>query len=113
MTETYSFNEALERSLEWCKRNEGWERYCDIEDTDSLYLMWDDLPEETRNRWKEEYSEESAESMWEEFAYKIAKFPFGFISGKGEFYEDILRIPINHNFMTVFKMNSFSLKNSI
>lgn len=50
------------------------------------------------------YGEYSAESAWREFGDSYCKVRKGFISGKGEFYEDVLDVPRFHNLMTVFKV---------
>ncbi|MBL5772725.1 hypothetical protein HV436_18535 [Bacillus sporothermodurans] len=102
--ETYTTDQAAQKALEWCEVNKGWKRICDIEDSDSLYKTWDELPKKIKNYWIKAYGEYSAESAWKEFGESYCKFPKGFITGKGEFYENVLDVPLYHNLMMVFKV---------
>lgn len=100
--EVYTFSDVLDKSLEWCIKNDGWKRICDIEDTDSLYYSWNELPSKIKSKWKNNF--ENAEDAWSEFGERVCKVPYGFVSDKGEFYNDILQVPRSHNFMMVFKI---------
>lgn len=102
--ETYTTEQASEKAQEWCKKNKGWKRICDIENSDSLYKKWDELPKKIKNDWINTYGENSAESAWKEFGDSYCKVSKGFITGKGEFYENVLDVPLNHNLMTVYKV---------
>lgn len=103
--ENYTALEASNKAIEWCAKHPGWKRICDIEDTDVLYKNWEELPEKVRSSWIREYGEHSAESLWVEFGDSPCKVPFGFVTGKGEFYKNILDVPLHHNLMTVYKVN--------
>lgn len=104
MEETYSFEDALKKSLEWCAKHPGWKRMCDIEDTDSLYKTWEEMPNSIKEQWINEYGEHYAESAWKEFGSKPCKVPYGFVTGKGEFYKRVSDVPRFHNFVMVFKV---------
>lgn len=102
--EQCTFEEVLDKSLEWCNQHPGWKRMCDIEDTDSLFKTWEELPKRSHDVWISAYGEYSAEKAWEEFGHKPCKVKYGHVSGKGEFYKDIRDIPLFHNSMMVFKV---------
>ena len=101
--ETYTTEQASQQALLWCQTHRGWQRICDIDNSDSLYKTWPELPQRERNSWIKAYGPHSAESAWQEFGIAPCKVPKGFISGKGEFYKDILQVPHYHNLMTVYK----------
>lgn len=101
--ETYTNEQALQKSLEWCEQHPGWKRMCDIEDTDGLYKTWEELSEKEKKPWVKEYRS-SAEDAWGEFGRRPCKVPFGFVTGKGEFYKSISQVPLMHNLMTVYKV---------
>ncbi|MRY42793.1 hypothetical protein [Clostridium beijerinckii] len=102
--EYYSTDEAAQKALEWCDKHEGWKRICDIEDSDSLYKNWDELSDKEKKPWIGYYGEFSAESAWRELEKRPCKVKYGFITGKGEFYNNILKVPKFHNLMQVYKV---------
>jgi len=102
--EKYTVKQATQHAFLWCQNNPGWKRICDIENSDSLYFTWDELPKKIRKQWKKHFGSYAKEA-WEEFGEKPCKVPYGFITGKGEFYNDVLKVPLNHNLMMVFKVN--------
>lgn len=104
MQETYTVEQAAQKALEWCEKHPAWKRICDIENTDSLYYTFSELPKREQKYWIDTYGEYSAESAWREFGRGKCKVPFGHITGKGEFYDDILQVPLHHNMMMVFKV---------
>jgi len=101
--EFYSVEQASQHAIEWCKNHKGWQRICDIKDYDTLYYDWNELRQSERNYWIEEYGKNSAEAAWREFGRRKCKVKYGYISGKGEFYTDVLKVPYLHNLMSVFK----------
>lgn len=103
--ETYTTEQASQNAIEWCEKHPGWKRICDIENSDSLYKTWDELSDNVKKSWVDEYSKYSAESAWREFGKRPCKVPYGFITGKGEFYKDVLQVPLYHNLMMVFKVS--------
>lgn len=102
--ETYTVEQASEHAKNWCKKHKGWKRICDIDDSDNLYKTWDELNEKIKRSWINEYGNYSAESAWLEFGRRPCKVPFGFITGKGEFYKDVRQVPLYHNLMMVYKV---------
>ncbi|MCO1599855.1 hypothetical protein [Desulfosporosinus nitroreducens] len=100
--ESYTTEQASEHAKKWCSQHKGWKRICDIEDSDALYKTWDELPVKVRKEWESHYGY-SAENAWLEFGRKPCKVPKGFITGKGEFYENVLDVPPWHNLMMVFQ----------
>lgn len=108
MQESYTPEQASKLALEWCNKNKGWKRICDIADSDRLYKTWEEISAKERNKWISAYGEYSAEAAWKEFGRAPCKVPFGYISGKGEFYDDILKVPQWHNLMMVFKVGNFA-----
>jgi len=95
----YTPAQAAERAADWCLANPGWERICDIPDHESLYKAYAELPAKTRKYWEDI----GGETIWSEMGVKPCKVPVGFVSGAGEFYEQIIRVPLGHNCMMVFK----------
>jgi len=63
-------------------------RICDFPEgyCDTLYVQWHELRATSQARWSSEYA-------YNEFADKRCKVPYGFISGKGEFYESVHDVP--------------------
>jgi len=110
--ESYTTEQAAEHAKKWCARHRGWQRICDIEDSDALYKNWDELSTKERAGWEEEYRS-SAEAAWLEFGRKPCKVPSGFITGKGEFYKDVLQVPIWHNLMMVFQTSRLKAEEKI
>lgn len=105
LVEYYSTNEAAQKALVWCYENKGWKRICDIENNDSLYKTWEELPEKTKSEWVNQFGQYDAKNAWGEQGERICKVPFGFITGKGEFYKKAVDVPHGHNLMMVYKVN--------
>ena len=102
--EYYSSDQAAKKALEWCDKHKGWKRICDLEDSDSLYKNWNELNDKEKKPWVEYYGQFNAESAWREFGKRPCKVKYGFITGKGEFYNNILKVPRFHNLMQVYKV---------
>ncbi|WPS85643.1 hypothetical protein SMD22_00865 (plasmid) [Brevibacillus halotolerans] len=102
--ESYTTEQASQYALEWCNNNQEWKRICDIKNTNTLYYTFAEIPKKVQKQWIREFGEHSAESAWLESGKKPCKVPYGFITGKGEFYEDILQVPLHHNMMQVYKV---------
>lgn len=100
--DSFTTEQASNHAKIWCANHRGWQRICDIEDSDALYKTWDELPAKVRKEWEAHYGN-SGEAAWLEFGRKPCKVPNGFITGKGEFYENVLDVPILHNLMMVFQ----------
>jgi hypothetical protein len=101
----YSTDEAADKALIWCEKNPGWKRICDLEgDSSELYKTWEELSKKEQKSWIREYGELGAKDAWEELGHSPCKVPFGFISGKGEFYDSIIKVPSFHNLMQVYKV---------
>lgn len=99
----FSVEQASKHALDWCAKNPSWIRICDLEDSNCYYVQWGELSERQRSRWGSEYA-------YNEFAQKRQKVKTGFISGKGEFFSDILDVPRWHNSMMVFRVGVVSAK---
>jgi hypothetical protein len=99
----YTVEQAAEHAKEWCKKH-GWKRICDLPSSDALYYTWEELPKKDRAYWIRLYGEYSAQSAWEEYGKKRCRVQYGYISGAGAFYRDILDVPRFHNVMMVFKL---------
>lgn len=106
MSEFTSVEQASKEAVKWCEMHPGWQRICDIEDTDSLYKKWEELPIRERQSWAGIYRSH-AKDAWEEFGQAPCKVPYGFISGDGKFYSRAVHVPLGHNFMMVFKTAQF------
>lgn len=103
--EEYSTEEASEKALKWCEEHPEWTRICDLNcDSNDLYKTWEELSERERKSWIHEFGENEAKEAWEEFGKKVCKVPYGFISGKGIFYNSVLDVPLYHNLMQVYKI---------
>lgn len=103
--ESFTADDAAVKAIEWCEKHSGWKRICDIDDSDSLYKTWNDLSKKEKRPWIRDFGELGAEDAWRELGRKPCKVPYGFVTGKGEFYEDILKVPLYHNIMQVYKIN--------
>jgi len=103
MEESYTTEQASQHALNWCAKNPKWKRICDIPDSDALYKTWEELPIKVRDSWESRYGYD-AKSAWREFGYRPCKVKFGFISGKGEFFRNVLDVPRFHNIMMVFRV---------
>lgn len=101
--ETYTTEQAATHAFLYCQTHKNWHRICDLETTDHLYKTWPELSQRERNQWIKAYGEYSAESAWQEFGTAPCKVPKAYITGKGEFYKDILQVPLSHNLMTIYK----------
>ena len=98
--EFYSAEQASLHAADWCKRHPAWRRICDIPDHSSLMKTYDEIPKRERAYWEENGGEE----CWREFGTGESKVPTGFISGKGEFFDHVLKVPRHHNLMMVFRV---------
>lgn len=94
-SESYSVEQASKHAMDWCAKHPAWIRICDLDDTNCYYVQWDELSDRERRSWGTEYA-------YNEFATKRRKVKTGFVSGKGEFFPDILNVPPWHNSMMVF-----------
>ncbi|WP_420213464.1 hypothetical protein ACN8ZM_40335 (plasmid) [Burkholderia aenigmatica] len=95
--ETYSVEQASRHAVEFCRKNPAWMRICDIPDSDSYTVKWSELSKRDQEHWCSEFA-------YNEFARKRSKCKVGFVTGKGEFYDDVLKVPLYHNLMTVFRV---------
>lgn len=100
--EYFSPEQASAHAKKWCAAHSGWQRICDIENSDALFKTWDELSKKVRKQWEKVYGH-GAMNAWLEDGEKPCKVPYGFISGAGKFYRDSLKIPHGHNMMTIFK----------
>ncbi|MBI6940019.1 hypothetical protein JET76_01550 [Pseudomonas putida] len=98
--EFYSVDQASQHAAEWCKRNPAWRRICDIPDISVFEKTYDEIPKRERAYWEKNGEEE----CWREFGAGGTKVPTGFISGKGEFFDHVLKVPLHHNMMMVYRV---------
>jgi len=66
------FKEFVERCRDWQRKNPDWELFCDIHNTDHLYVQWGELPKNARMSWIGKYGSDAGH-MFEEFAVKRCK----------------------------------------
>lgn len=97
--ETYTTEQAATAAVMWCQTHPGWQRICDISNSDKLYKTYSELTKRERQAW----DQQGGEAAWREFGYGRCKVPYGFISGLGKFYRSVLDVPRFHNSMMVFK----------
>lgn len=97
--EHYSVEQASAHAITWCAAHPGWQRICDIDDCDALYRTYAELSSRDRRYW----DRRGGEASWREWGRRACKVPYGFVTGKGEFYRDICDVPLFHNVMMVFK----------
>ena len=64
---------------EWQRLNPEWSLICDIEDTDSLYVQWHELPKPERMSWIGKYGE-GGRWAFEEFGNKRCKVERKFLN---------------------------------
>jgi len=96
----YSAAQAAKHAEEWCKKNPEWRRICDIPDHTVFEKTYDEIPKRERAYWEKNGGEE----CWREFGTAKSKVLTGFISGKGEFFDHVLKVPLHHNMMMVFRV---------
>lgn len=100
MTEqSFTTEQAADRAKAWCTAHPGWQRICDVPNSDALYKTFSELPERDQRAWHAC----GGEAAWKEFGRAPCKVPNGFISGAGKFYRNVLDVPRFHNLMMVFK----------
>ena len=97
--ESYTTEQAAAAAVSWCQTHPGWQRICDIDNSDKLYKTYSELTKRERLGW----DQQGGEPAWREFGYGRCKVPYGFISGLGKFYRCALDVPRFHNLMMVFK----------
>nr|WP_279088645.1 hypothetical protein [Comamonas thiooxydans] len=95
----FTVEQASDHARAWCAAHPGWQRICDVANTDALYKTFGELSQRARQTWEAR----GGEAAWREFGHRACKVPFGFISGKGEFYRNVLDVPRFHNLMMIFK----------
>lgn len=100
----YTTEQASNEAFKWCQSHPGWKRICDIQNIESLYKTWKELPARVRDLWEYEFPG-CAKDAWTEFGIQPCKVRFGFVSGSGNFYRSILKVPPLHQFMMVFNVN--------
>lgn len=103
MAEEYTVEQAAQHAAAWCAKRPAWMRICDLftanVETDQFYVQWHELSKREQEYWQSEYG-------YNEFAIKARKVEMGHISGKGEFYADILAVPLFHNTMQVIRVGT-------
>lgn len=62
----------LEKYRQWQKEHPEWDLFCDMDDTDHLYVQWNELPKAERMSWIGTYRD-SARDAFEEFGTKKCK----------------------------------------
>jgi len=85
---------ASQRALEFCRRHPGWQRFCDIQDTNALMVTWEELPTRYRAAWEREYPC-CAEEAWREFGHRPTRHRRGFVDEHGEFHDTVSGIRLN------------------
>jgi len=96
-------DEASLKAKEWCKKNKGWERICDIPDYTIYNKTFEELSKSEKKEWNE-YHPSDPIGAWEEFGIKESKIRSGLIGSDGIFYNDIFEAIKNKmDFMTVMK----------
>lgn len=95
--EYFTPEQASAHAVEFCRKNPAWMRICDIPDSDSYTVKWHELNKREQEYWGSEFA-------YDEFARKRSKCDVGFVTGKGEFYDNVLKVPFAHNLMTVFRV---------
>jgi hypothetical protein len=108
--EQYTVEQASQHAIAWCKRHPAWRRICDIPDYSVFMQTYDDIRKDERAYWDTIGGEEA----WKECGIRGSKVAVGFISGKGDFYDDVLKVPRFHNLMTVFRVGrKFSVSGNL
>lgn len=102
-TEEYTPRQALEHADKWCAKRPAWLPIYLLDDTDQYYVQWGELSAKDKEYW-------GSQDAYDEFATKRQKIEIGFISGKGEFYGDVLQVPLFHNFMMVLRIGAKAAK---
>lgn len=99
--------EQLAKYRQWQKRNPEWELCCDIQDTNAMYVQWEELSNRERMSWIGAYRD-SAKDAFEEFAIKKCKVEQAVLCPDMQL-RDVMDWP--HGFcMLVFKTDNQSFK---
>ena len=96
---TFTCEQAAAHAALWCVRNPAWMRICDLPDTEQYYVQWGELSARAQAGWGSEYG-------YQEFGIARCKVKTGFITGKGEFFEQVTAVPFGHNTMMVFRVGA-------
>lgn len=97
-------------AAEWCGRNPGWMRICDMtpEENELVCNGYDDLPVDQKQYWLEACGDEAAaRTEYNTYYRKGYKKPVGFVMDTGEFVGlDVWRSMDlrSRGFMMVFKV---------
>ncbi len=93
-----NIHKAKEQARNWCVKNIGWKPICDMEESDSMYQQWEELPKAERMSWIGRYGRD-AKSAFEEFAIKRCKTKTGYIGEDGSLHGTM---PVGQCGMMVF-----------
>ncbi len=100
----FTVADAKRHAEAFCHRNPTWRMICDLDEADYSPLPWSMLPREERRHWLRRYGS-SAPEAWAEFGTnKPMPYRMGYVSGAGEFFNDVLDVPRFHNLMTVVEV---------
>ena len=102
--------EQLARYREWQKQNPEWELCCDIQDTDALYVQWEELLNRERKQWISDFHD-SAKNAFDEFAIKRCKVQNAVLCPDMQI-RDVMDWP-NGFCMLVFKTDNQSFNRTI
>lgn len=98
----YRREDAAHRAAEWCARNAGWLRICDLTCAAALQRAYEALPEPVRDYW----AQRGGFAAWKikHSPRLTSRIDRGFVTGAGEFLRDISEVPIGHGMMMVFRL---------
>jgi len=95
----YTLQEASAKATAFCTENAGWIKVCDMPETFNPYKSWKELTAKARKHW-------GTIEVWRDCATEEPKYPYGFISGAGEFFGSVLDVPPHHQHMMVWKVKT-------
>jgi len=97
----YSVNDAARHAKTYCDKHKGWQRICDVKESEILSLRFDELPLREQRAWKNQCPT-APEDSWKEFGIAPSRHPFKFMSGAGEIYGKHIDVPSGHQVMMLF-----------
>lgn len=97
----YTVADAKREAVKYCRKHPKWELICNIKDTNSLSLSFNELPIPEQSKWLNAYLNDTDEA-WSELGNKPSRHPFKHISGAGEIFDNCLDVPFEHQSMMIF-----------
>tara|TARA_R110001583_G_scaffold52147_5_gene162181 strand:- start:113 stop:451 length:339 start_codon:yes stop_codon:yes gene_type:complete len=100
----YTTQDALKKAEEYCKTNPNWELICNIKESNTLSLSFDELSSSEQAKWRKAYPI-MTKLAWEELGNAPSRHPFKYVSGAGGVFDNVLDVPHGHQLMMIFDLS--------